>query len=158
VDFHDPANVLAMLNLKFPMEKHNNMFFTLWYGIFNRASHQLTYSSGGHPPAILMHGESLQEMQLMRLRTPGMVIGGMGDSSYLNETVQLGKVNRLYVYSDGVFEIGSFTLQALVDLIAASSKAGDEDLKLILRQSELAVGNSSFPDDYSLMRLDLRGN
>ena len=33
VDFADPGAVLTALNQAFPMERQNNMFFTIWYGV-----------------------------------------------------------------------------------------------------------------------------
>ena len=52
-DFGDPAAVLKQLNRVFPMERQNNLIFTIWYGVFERSTRRLTYASGGHPPAVL---------------------------------------------------------------------------------------------------------
>ncbi|OJV15265.1 MAG: serine/threonine protein phosphatase, partial [Verrucomicrobia bacterium 61-8] len=41
VDFREPAEVLRGLNDTFPMEKHNNMYFTIWYGVYQRSSSRL---------------------------------------------------------------------------------------------------------------------
>ena len=53
-DFRRPDQVLAGLNAVFPMENHKEMYFTIWYGVYNRVSRVLTYASGGHPPALLI--------------------------------------------------------------------------------------------------------
>ena len=53
-DFRDPGAVLAALNRAFPMERHNDMFFTAWYGVFHRPTGVLRWSGGGHPPALLL--------------------------------------------------------------------------------------------------------
>src|SRR5436309_2947435 len=50
-DFRNPGEVLSSLNRTFPMERQNNLYFTMWYGVFNRPACQLSYASGGHPPA-----------------------------------------------------------------------------------------------------------
>ncbi|MCF7765196.1 MAG: response regulator [Verrucomicrobia bacterium] len=55
-DFHAPEAVLRALNEAFAMERHHNLYFTIWYGVFQRSSRRLTYASGGHPPALLLHG------------------------------------------------------------------------------------------------------
>src|SRR5207253_2946332 len=34
VDFGDPGLVLSALNEAFPMEKQNNLYFTIWYGVW----------------------------------------------------------------------------------------------------------------------------
>ena len=33
-DFRDPGAVLSSLNEAFPMERQNNMYFTIWYGVY----------------------------------------------------------------------------------------------------------------------------
>ncbi len=35
-DLCDPSQVLASLNEAFQMERHNNMYFTIWYGVYNK--------------------------------------------------------------------------------------------------------------------------
>jgi sigma-B regulation protein RsbU (phosphoserine phosphatase) len=35
-DFHKPDQVLFALNNTFPAEKHHDMFFTIWYGVYDR--------------------------------------------------------------------------------------------------------------------------
>ena len=49
-DFTQPSNVLASLNQAFQMERQNYMFFTMWYGVYDRRNSTLTYSGAGHPP------------------------------------------------------------------------------------------------------------
>ena len=36
-DFHKPEQVLFALNNTFPGERHNDMFFTIWYGVYSRS-------------------------------------------------------------------------------------------------------------------------
>ncbi len=55
-DFRQPGQVLTALNKAFPMEQQNGLFFTIWYGIYHRATRQLAYAGGGHPPALLWTG------------------------------------------------------------------------------------------------------
>jgi sigma-B regulation protein RsbU (phosphoserine phosphatase) len=71
VDFRDPRAVLAGLNDAFPMEKHNNMYFTIWYGVLHRPSRTLRYASAGHPPAVVL----AEGCEPQRLRTEAMPIG-----------------------------------------------------------------------------------
>jgi sigma-B regulation protein RsbU (phosphoserine phosphatase) len=53
VDLRKPGEVLEALNEAFPMERQNNLYFTLWYGVYHAPSRTLSYASGGHPPALL---------------------------------------------------------------------------------------------------------
>ena len=57
-DFKDPEQVLEALNIAFPGEENNDMFFTIWYGVYHLPTRTLTYASAGHPPAILFTKES----------------------------------------------------------------------------------------------------
>ncbi|MEO1237864.1 MAG: GAF domain-containing protein, partial [Planctomycetota bacterium] len=47
-DRRDPAATLEALNQAFPMERHRNKFFTIWYGVYHRPSRTLTYATAGH--------------------------------------------------------------------------------------------------------------
>ena len=57
-DFRHPGQVLQGLNAAFPMELHDNKYFTIWYGVYRKSTRQLTYTGGGHPPALLLSGPS----------------------------------------------------------------------------------------------------
>ena len=52
-DFRDPGAVLSALNEAFPMERQNNMYFTIWYGVYQRSTGALRYASAGHPASVL---------------------------------------------------------------------------------------------------------
>ncbi len=104
-DFKDPAKVLRSLNLAFPSESNKDMFFTMWYGVYNQVSRELAYASGGHPPAILFNGNSSNGPKAKLLRTPNNVVGGMSESTYITERCSVGDGNTLYVFSDGVYEV-----------------------------------------------------
>jgi sigma-B regulation protein RsbU (phosphoserine phosphatase) len=103
-DFLDPGQVLSGLNDTFQMERHNNMYFTIWYGVYDTATRTLRHASGGHPPAILLKPDA-QGDTLEQLLSPGMLIGGMPDMSYQSATNVVPPGSRLFVYCDGAYEI-----------------------------------------------------
>ncbi|MFH1116321.1 MAG: SpoIIE family protein phosphatase [Pseudomonadota bacterium] len=104
-DFTQPDMVLSALNKAFPMEEQNDMYFTIWYGIYNKASRTLVYSGGGHPPALLATGLSEGSPRIEQLHAPNLFIGGMPDVTFEKRSVRLDGPCRLYVFSDGVYEI-----------------------------------------------------
>jgi phosphoserine phosphatase RsbU/P len=55
-DFRNPGQVLQRLSSAFPMEKHNGLFFTIWYGVYDKGSRRLSWAGAGHPPALLFTG------------------------------------------------------------------------------------------------------
>ncbi|MGI9177463.1 MAG: SpoIIE family protein phosphatase, partial [Pirellulales bacterium] len=101
-DFHDPGAVLAALNRAFPMERQNDMFFTVWYGVFHRGTRRLRWAGGGHPPALLV---SPGEQEPRLLDSDGPLIGAVDGLEFGASEVEVPASARLFVYSDGAFEI-----------------------------------------------------
>jgi len=104
-DFKSPASVLKGLNDAFPMEEQNNKYFTIWYGVYNQKNHELIFSSAGHPHAILFSGNDLNNKKLQTLTSGGLAVGMMPGIEFKETTVPLSNRNKLYVFSDGVYEI-----------------------------------------------------
>ncbi len=104
-DFKDPGQVLQSLNNTFPSESNKDMFFTMWYGVYNENSRELTYASGGHPPAILFNGDPASDSEVDLLRTPNYVVGGIPEGTFKTGKCFVGEGSMLYIYSDGVYEV-----------------------------------------------------
>lgn len=159
-DFYNPSSVLKELNDTFQMEKHNDMFFTIWYGVFNKEARKLVYSSGGHPPAILITGESQDKCTFQNLKTPGLVIGGMPDATFENATCEVGTFNRLLVFSDGVFEIEKIkegevmSFSEFSDLISSMAASGGFLVGEIVERIQAIQGKVDFVDDLSLLQVN----
>lgn len=158
-NFYEPASVLASLNVTYPMEIHNNMFFTIWYGVYNCSTREIVYSNGGHPPPLLMTGNSPDSMEKHVLHQSGMVIGGMPDVTFSQATVSIGKSNRFYIFSDGVYEIlkpdGSMlSYDEFTNFIEKlPSQKNNEDLMQILAFCKGFVGDQPFSDDFSILKI-----
>jgi len=157
-NFHDPASVLADLNIVYDMEAHNFMYFTIWYGVYQASTHTLVYASGGHPAALLMTGADRANATIHQLATSGGIIGGMQQMKFTNGEIQLQKHSRLYVYSDGVYEItrpdGSmWSFEQFTDHLHRDSARHDfkiQDMHTFVRQ----LGNTeTLDDDFSLLEI-----
>ncbi len=101
-DFSNPAQVIASLNTMFQMEEHGGMFFTMWYGVYDKAGRTLTYSVAGQHPAYLVPPERNQSHPL---GTKGLMVGAMPGYRFQSATVSVPPGSRIYLFSDGVFEI-----------------------------------------------------
>lgn len=154
-DFRHPGEVLRRLNEVFEMERHNNMYFTMWFGVYNRKSKQLRFASGGHPPALLYH---TGQAEPQRLVTPALPIGTMPGLDFKEGTVYIEPDDRLYVYSDGVYEVRyddghEMTLDEFIPLL---SKPLNEDQGglMSIRSTVAKIQNSDiFEDDFSLVEI-----
>ncbi len=101
VDWLDPASVLAGLNQAFPMERHGHLYFTIWYGVYDRLGRRLDFATAGHPPALLID----PDQRATRLGEPNPAIGIDDDSTFQSESVKVPRGSRLFLFSDGVFEV-----------------------------------------------------
>ena len=68
-NFRQPGEVLAALNNAFQMDQQNGLFFTIWYGVYNKPARRIDYAGGGHPPVLLMNGPSADQAALEPLES-----------------------------------------------------------------------------------------
>ncbi len=126
----------------------------MWYGVDNKNTRELVYASGGHPPAVLFNGT-----EVVLLKTPGLIVGGMPDTEFQVDKITLEKPSKLYVFSDGVYEIERadgtvYPLEDFIKTLGEPSKAGEEDLERILREARTLNGPGPFADDFSIIELE----
>jgi len=157
-DFRDPQQVLFALNNTFPGEQHNDMFFTIWYGVYNLSSRQMAYASGGHPPALLFYGSSNEQLKVNQLRTPNFVIGGRRDAVYQGKTQLINRPSRLYVFSDGVFDItkidGSiWGFNKFLEFMTKTFNAEHSVLEGILDYARGISQKEEFDDDFTILEI-----
>lgn len=155
VDFGRPDQVLAALNASFPMEEHGGLFLTAWYGIFDLKTRKLVYSAGGHPPGVLAYGPAVPPSILA---TDSLPVGMMPESIYETREVEVPERSRLYLYSDGTFEVrtrdgGFLSLDALHDILAAPDAVGSGEIDRVERAIRSRMKEHDFPDDFSLLVL-----
>jgi phosphoserine phosphatase RsbU/P len=156
-DFRDPAAVLAALNRAFPMERHNDMFFTGWYGVFHRPSRRLRWAGGGHPPALLL-ASGVEGVTRRMLDSEGPLIGAVEGLEFTADEAEVPTGSRLFVYSDGAFEIdrrdGSmWPFEEFVETLAAGSGSTDGRMDALLARIRELSGRSDFHDDFSMVEL-----
>jgi phosphoserine phosphatase RsbU/P len=96
----EPADVASKLNIQFQMEKLNQRYFTLCYGILNNETLEFQYVPAGHPAIIKLSLDGAIE----ELPGTNLAIGWFDDATYDQHTTQLKKGDRLYLYSDGITE------------------------------------------------------
>jgi sigma-B regulation protein RsbU (phosphoserine phosphatase) len=156
-DFRDPAQVLAGLNDAFPMEQNNRMYFTMWYGVFDRLSRTIIYSSGGHPPAVLLNGPDRNTAKLEQLSTPCLVVGALKGIQYKSVTQSLDDYAEMFLYSDGVYEVnrpdGSMLERDEFIEKLIETPSDQSPLTFIYRYVCDLQNSEQFEDDYSILQV-----
>ena len=158
VDFRDPGVVLSGLNEVYQMERHNDMFSTIWYGVYHARSNTLKFASGGHPPPVALMGASPESAEVVKLQSGGVIIGGMPDQKYRNEEIELMPFTKLYIYSDGAYEITKpdGELWALDDFIRSVGEVALQENAVvgdIIKRVVTIQGKDAFDDDVSLLEI-----
>jgi phosphoserine phosphatase RsbU/P len=147
-DLLHPAQVLLRINAEV-LATGLDKFLTMFYGIVDTCSGEMTYSVGGHlpMPALMTHDG------IRFLEGRGRPVGLFPEAEYATYTLQLPADFRLMLFSDGVLEIlQADTLagreQALLDLVTETR--GDLDaLSLALGLDQ----NPEVPDDIAMMAI-----
>jgi len=157
-EFRDPGSVLDALNRAFPMEEHNQKFFTMWYACYERGSRTLRYASAGHPPALLIEPDSDEPTYL---GSPNFMVGVLEDAEFETHVMPMQTGSRLYLYSDGVTEcrnpggdmLGISGLSKV--LMQCNAEESSIPNQLVNRVRDY-VGEQGFEDDFSVLQLTFR--
>jgi sigma-B regulation protein RsbU (phosphoserine phosphatase) len=152
-DFRDPGSVLAALNEAFAMEKHNQLYFTIGYGVLQRSTRILRYASAGHPPAIVVPDRG----NPVALRQRSMPIGALPGLSFPVGEWSLPEGVRIYLFSDGIYEVtrpegGMVTFDEFQQTLQETVSAGGSPRE-ILAVMRAVQGKHDFEDDVSILEL-----
>ena len=152
-DFSVPAQVLNGLNRAYPMEKQDGKYFTIWYGVLTPSTRELRYAGGGHPPAIVVKADGT----VTRLDCPGMIIGAFDFANYCEKTATLDTGSRLFVFSDGCYEVTDPAEQMMTldefGGILGRCRSQVDGLDQVLSAVRDWQKRADFEDDFSLMEL-----
>lgn len=159
VDYRKPSDVLRGLNDAFQMTQRNDKYFTIWYATYNIKTRQLTYASGGHPPAILLSPDRGRNFKLESLKTPGFPAGMFPGVEYTEEVCQVSPASSLYIFSDGIYEINQtdgeiWGLENFIEQLKNYQSSPKRDLDLLIQQIQKINPRDYFDDDLSLMQID----
>jgi phosphoserine phosphatase RsbU/P len=154
-DRSKPETVLTSLNHNL-VASESDLFYTMWYGVWDLEGGTLTYACAGHPSPILFCKEGL-----VPLEGGSLPIGVTVNAEYTAYQVSLQPGNRLYLFSDGIYEIFGANKQLLAEkdfldwLAEASTLPFEQSLDEIIACAWAFQGRTHFPDDVCLVALEL---
>jgi sigma-B regulation protein RsbU (phosphoserine phosphatase) len=153
-----PAEVGGLLNRRFLFGPTTEQYFTLLYGILDRVNGEFRYITAGHPGPFYAPVDGPVQL----LERPAMPIG-IGDGVYPETVVTLRPGDRLFMYSDGVFEtmnarrepFGKARMQAVFD--SRREHSLQDNTLALWHQLEQWCGEAPIKDDVSLLAVEFTG-
>lgn len=95
-----PGELLTAVNQELYKDE-STMFATIFCGLLDVRTGQLTYSDGGHcPPYIVRDSGDVEQLKGKK----GLPLGVMEDMLYMNNEITLGLGDRIILYTDGITE------------------------------------------------------
>jgi hypothetical protein len=152
----DCAGVLAALDAMFDTDRHDGLFFTLWYGVYDPRSRHLAHVAGGHHPAYLVApGAEPQALGTRNLPVGAGLMGRLPQTA----AASVPPGARLYLFSDGAFETlrpdgKQNALADFLPVLGAPPVGGVPEPERLLEAARVLAGGAEFDDDVSILVLD----
>nr|WP_255702390.1 SpoIIE family protein phosphatase [Peptoniphilus sp. KCTC 25270] len=132
----NPALTMEELNKRFlQLGLSVEIYFTLFYGVFNRKTKEFTYTNAGHNcPPMVKQGEDIT-----LLEASGYPINRLfSEHKYEAETIQLKDKSQILLYTDGIVEYKNidrieFGIQRLKEIFETYTQHFFEELDSSLR-------------------------
>ncbi len=147
-----PGALLSLLNHQLYESTPPEKYATLFLGIYDGLSHQLTYSNGGHLPPILI----ARDGSIRKLEAGGTVVGLFDNMKYDEGEVQMHPGEIFLAYSDGVTEpendFGEFGEERLIDMVRDNRELPLPEIsQIVMLAVENWIGDNEQPDDVTLV-------
>ena len=154
-----PGDVLQEVNDLLLEDNEGGMFVTVLYAVYDPATRQLTYSSGGHNSPLLVHADGTSTLLPL---TDGVALGIVSGIPYGENTVTLSPGDTVVLYTDGVTEAMNseeeeFGLDPLMERFIASPPSDPEETTAAVFDAVNAfAGETPQSDDITCLVLHCR--
>ncbi len=152
----EPEYILADVNREIAKNNPSLTFVTVFLGVLDLNSGNLTYSCAGHNPQLFI-GQRGNTVLLGDAQCPAI---GLDDAfQYRQATAQLRHKDGLLLFTDGVTEAQNdknrlFTQESLMNTVALTADVGPKErVMAILSQIREFTGGHPLDDDMTLLAL-----
>ena len=156
----NPAEVLEQVNDQLCANNPEEMFVTIWFGVLDTETGELTAANAGHDYPVLMRAGGRFELVMDE---HGFLAGVVEGAQYRNYTLQLAPGSKLFVYTDGVPEATNaekelFGTDRMLAALNANPGASPEGILKQMRQAvDGFVRDAPQFDDLTMLCLEYRG-
>jgi phosphoserine phosphatase RsbU/P len=156
----NPATCLSKVNRLLCAENAQSMFVTLFFGVLDPASGEVTYCNAGHNvPLVLRRDGAIEQLE----NTWCIIAGVDAGATYTEQRVQLHTGDRLLLYTDGVTEAAGkddemFGEKRLNDFLRSSTSSVSNTLLTELIATVATFSGPKQTDDITTLLLEYRGS
>ncbi|EGQ3328445.1 PP2C family protein-serine/threonine phosphatase [Staphylococcus pseudintermedius] len=148
-----PNDGLKRLNRVVEKNINQNMFVTMFYGLYEEINHVLYCSSAGHEPGYIFRAES-DTFEEIKVR--GRVLGVSPHVRYQQQEIAINIDDMIIVFTDGVTEIrkenGEFIdTRYLLNFILAYKQLHPQDIVQLLYEELLRLQKKGKRDDLTIL-------
>lgn len=148
-----PSDGLKRLNRVVEKNVNQNMFVTMFYGLYEEMNHLLYCSSAGHEPGYIYRAET---EQFEEIDVRGRVLGVSQKTRYNQQEIPIYLEDLIIIFTDGVTEArnreGEFIdKDKLLNLIQKYKHMHPQDIVQIIYEGILKVQNPSRKDDMTIL-------
>jgi serine phosphatase RsbU (regulator of sigma subunit) len=144
-----PGQLLKWLNL---VAHHlsDNIIATALCGVYDPLTRVLRWARAGHLPPVLIRNQTGELLPML----PGLLLGALGEASYVEGEVQLEPGDTLLLYTDGLVERRDVPLDECLERLCAAVSGPPRELETMLDEL-LATSDSNTDDDTCVVGIQL---
>lgn len=156
-DTISPKALFEKMNHSLIQHLKSGHYLTAFYGVLDLHTYDFTYCKASHPQPLLIHSDGTLE----KLDSPGLFLGLMNEPGYEERTVRLRKGDRLFLFTDGYFEIKGdtgveFLYDVLVEFLRNSQSLALSDVSnQLTREIIRKMGNVTPEDDRTFLAMEI---
>ncbi len=157
-----PGHIISAVNRTIAEKNDRNMFVTMFVGVFDMKTGELSFCNAGHNAPLLISAQG--EAIFLKVK-PNLPVGLIGDFDYQEESIRLEVGSRLLLYTDGVSEAENethllFSEQRILDesaSLSVSDTTSESLVKHLLQAVRKHAGKAEQSDDITLLALAYKG-
>ena len=148
-----PSDGLKRLNRVVEKNVNQNMFVTMFYGLYEEINNMLYYSSAGHEPGYIYRDQT-GEFEEMTER--GIVLGVNKHTRYKQSEIKIELQDMIIVFTDGVTELRDqqnefIKTKDLLNMIKEHKQLHPQDIVQILYEELVKLQNPNKRDDLTIL-------
>ena len=157
IGLSEPGPVLTEVNQLLHEDNETFLFVTVLYAVYDPATGDFTYASGGHDAPLLVRADGTATLMPL---TDGIALGVVADLDFKQHTITLEPGDTVVLYTDGVTEAqntegDAFEVQGLHRVFAGSlaSLSARDGTDSVFQQVRDFMGEAAQFDDITCLTL-----